>query len=122
MTDIEALKGALRRDLTAAMKEHDRSTATALRTALAALDNAEAVTVPANGKVVAAAAHVAGAGSGVGSTEAGRRSVTGDEAREVLRGLIAEQSGEADRYDTLGQAAAAQRLRAQAGVLRKYLG
>ena len=121
MTDIEALKGALRRDLTAAMKEHDRGTATVLRTALAALDNAEAVTVPANGKV-AATAHVAGAGSGVGSTEAGRRSVTGDEAREVLRGLIAEQSGEADRYDTLGQAATAQRLRAQAGVLRKYLG
>lgn len=121
MTGIEALKGALRRDLTAAMKERDRDTASALRTALAALDNAEAVMVLANGQV-AAGAHVAGARSGVGSTEAGRRAVTGDQAREILSGLIAEQSGEAGRYDTLGQASAAQRLRAQADVLRKYLG
>jgi len=121
MTGIEVLKGALRRDLTAAMKERDRDTASALRTALAAFDNAEAVTVPANGQV-GAGAHVAGASSGVGSTEAERRAITGDQAREILGGLIAEQAGEADRYDTLGQAAAAQRLRAQADVLRRYLG
>ncbi len=121
MTDIGALKGVLRRDLTAAMKDRDRDTAAVLRTALAALDNAEAVTAPADGQVTAGA-HVAGASSGVGSTEAGRRAVTGDQAREILRGLIAEQSGEAARYDALGQAAAAQRLRARAGVLGKYLG
>lgn len=121
MTDFEALKGALRRDLTVAMKERDRDTAAVLRTALAALGNAEAVRVPADGQVTAGE-HVAGASSGVGSTEAVRRTVTGGQAREILRGLIAEQAGEADRYDTLGQAGAAQRLRAQAGVLRKYLG
>jgi hypothetical protein len=121
MTDIETLKGALRRDLTAAMKERDRNTAAMLRTALGALDNAEAVVVPANGPA-AAGTHVAGAGSGVGSTEARRQAVTGGQAREILRGLIAEQTGEADRYDTLGQASAAQRLRVQAGLLRKYLG
>ncbi|HVT69699.1 MAG TPA: hypothetical protein VHF26_18250 [Trebonia sp.] len=121
MTDIETLKGALRRDLTGAMKARDRDTVAVLRTALAALDNAEAVTVPTDGQV-AAEAHVAGAGSGVGSTEAGRRTVTGDQAREILRGLIAEQTGEADRYDTLGRATAARQLRARAAVLGKYLG
>ncbi len=120
MTDIEVLKDALRRDLTAAMKKRDRGTAAVLRTALAALDNVEAVTVPANGQV-AAGAYVAGASSGVGSTEAKRRIVTGGQAREILRSLIAEQAGEADRYDTLGQATAAQRLRTQASVLGQYL-
>ena len=121
MTGIEALKGALRRDLTTALKERDRGTAAALRTALAALDNAEAVAAPTNGQA-AAGAHIAGAGSGVGSTEAERRAVTGGQAREILQGLIAEQEGEARRYDALGQGTAAQRLRAQAGVLRKHLG
>jgi hypothetical protein len=121
VTGIEALKGALRRDLTTALKERDRGTAAALRTALAALDNAEAVAAPTNGQA-AAGPHIAGAGSGVGSTEAERRAVTGGQAREILQGLIAEQEGEARRYDALGQGTAAQRLRAQAGVLRKHLG
>lgn len=81
------LKEALRHDLTAAMKERDRDTASVLRTALAALNNAEAVAAPANGHREAGA-HVAGASGGVGSTEASRRVITGDQARQILIDLI----------------------------------
>jgi uncharacterized protein len=92
----------------------------ALRTTIAAIDNAEAVAAPgANAPVTSA--RIAGAHPGVGSTEAVRRQLDGSQLRTILRDQIAEHTREADRYDALGQAEAAQRLRHQAGVLAEYL-
>lgn len=118
-----ALRAALRRGLTAALKARDSDAVTALRTAMAAIDNAEAVPVPAAGRAgtPASSAHVAGARAGLGSTEATRRRLTAGELRDILRGQVAENSREADRYDALGQAQAARRLRGQARVLAAYL-
>jgi uncharacterized protein YqeY len=119
-TAAEALRAALRHGLTTALKARDTDAMAVLRTAIAAIDNAQAV--PAAGlSPPAASAHVAGARRGVGSTEAARRQLSGSELRDLLRDQIAEHAREADRYADLGQADAAQRLRRQARTLRAYL-
>jgi hypothetical protein len=116
----EALRAALRHGLTTALKARDSDAMAALRTAIAAIDNAQAV--PAAGLTPpAASAHVAGARSGVGSTEAARRQLSNSELRDILLDEITEHAREADRYDALGQAGAAQRLRRQARTLEAYL-
>ena len=120
--DAQALRAALRLGLTAALKARDRDALAALRTAIAAIDNAEAVPVPApDAALPATSAHIAGARSGLGSSEAARRELSASELRDILRGQIAEHISEAGRYDTLGQADAAERLRRQAHALTAYL-
>ena len=111
----EALRAALRRGLTAALKKRDPDALAALRTAMAAIDNAEAVPAPA------ASAHIAGAPGGIGSSEAARRQLSASELRAILRGQIDEHSREAERYEALGHADAAERLRRQASTLATYL-
>jgi uncharacterized protein YqeY len=115
-----AIRAALRHGLTAALKARDSDAVAALRTAMAAIDNAEAVPAPATNSPTTSA-HVAGARGGPGSTEAARRQLSASDVRSVLRDQIAEHSRQAERYDTLGRADAAQRLRRQAGTLAPYL-
>ena len=114
------LRAALRQGLTTAMKARDSDARSALRTAIAAIDNAEAVAAPSTEAPVTSA-HVAGTRSGAGSTEAARKQLGGNEVRDILRGQVAEHASEADRYDALGQADAAERLRRQARTLEAYL-
>jgi uncharacterized protein len=118
--DAQALRATLRRGLTAAMKARDTEVLAALRTAIAAIDNAEAVAVPAD-RAPVTSAHIAGASSGAGSAEAARRQLDGDEVRRILRDQADEQAREADRFDELGQADAARRLRRRAEVIAAYL-
>jgi hypothetical protein len=119
--DAGALRAGLRRDLTTALKARDTEAVAALRIAIAAIDNAQAVSPDGGPGQPEASAHVAGARSGAGSTEAARRQLSRGELHDVLRDLIAEQDREADRYDALGQAAAAGRLRRQSRTLTAYL-
>jgi uncharacterized protein YqeY len=116
----EALRAALRRGLTAALKKRDPDALAALRTAMAAIDNAEAVPAPA-ASVPTTSAYVAGARGGLGSSEAARRQLSASELRAILRGQIDEHSREAERYEALGHADAAERLRRQARTLATYL-
>jgi uncharacterized protein YqeY len=119
-----ALRAALRQGLTQAMKAREADTVAALRVAIAAIDNAEAVAPPAESagnSAGATSAHIAGARSGLGAGEAAPRTLDGDQARAILAGLLAEQASEADRYDAHGQPEAARRLREQARVLAPYL-
>lgn len=120
LSDAEALRATLRRDLTAAMKARDADAVAVLRTAIAAIDNAEAVAAPQAGPP-ARSAHIAGARVGLGAAEAARRQLTSDELHAILRGQLAEYIGEADRYADHGQHAAAERLREQASLLSRYL-
>ena len=115
-----AIRAALRHGLTAALKARDSDAVAALRTAMAAIDNAEAVPAPATNSPTTSV-HFAGARGGPGSTEAARRQLSASDVRSVLRDQIAEHSRQAERYDTLGRADAAQRLRRQAGTLAPYL-
>ncbi|WP_420308571.1 hypothetical protein [Streptomyces sp. MAR4 CNX-425] len=103
-----------------AMKERRREVVSALRTALAALDNAEVV-APVEAPVAPVSEHVAGASAGVGSAEVGRRVLSAGDVRAVLRAQIEERRTEAGTYDRAGRGEAAARLRREADVLDAYL-
>ena len=114
-----ALRAALRRGLVAALKARDAEALAALRTTIAAIDNAEAVPA-ADMQAPLTSADIAGASSGVGSTEAIRQSLSVGQLRDIVSEQIAECAREADRYDLLGQSDAAQRLRHRARILAAY--
>ena len=114
------LRSMLRADLTTAMKARQVEAVAALRTALAAIDNAEAVEVPGSTGALAGG-RIAGAQSGVGSTEARRRDLSIGEVRAILSGQIEERVAAAALYDAKGQHDAAGRLRREADALRRYL-
>ncbi|WP_036438547.1 hypothetical protein [Mycobacterium sp. URHB0044] len=104
--DAHALRALLRRDLGVALKTRHAEAVAALRTTIAAIDNAEAVdpaTVDAD------------------STEVARRELSIADVRAVLHDHVDDYVAEADRYELLGRHDAAQRLRRQAETLRKYL-
>jgi uncharacterized protein len=117
-TGAVELRAALRQGLITAMKARDSDTVAALRTAMAAIDNAEAVPAPAP---LPGSARIAGARSGAGSTEAARRVLTGGELDGILRAQVAGRLQESGRYEALGQADAAGRLRRQAAAIEPYL-
>lgn len=92
---------ALRQRLTTALRERDKPIAAAMRSAIAALENAEAV--PASpGLGAATSRHIAGAAMGVGAAEAERLSL--DEATEsaVLRAEVDGLLEAAREYESLG--------------------
>jgi hypothetical protein len=119
-TAPQALRDALRRDLSSAMKAREPDAVSALRTAIAAIDNAEAVPAPETGPATTSS-HIAGARAGVGAAEAARRQLSAGQQRAILRDQITGYTTEADRYEALGQPAAAHRLRNQARLLTAYL-
>jgi len=116
----QALRDALRRDLASAMKARDADAVSALRTVIAAIDNAEAVPVPDESPATTSG-HVAGARAGLGAAEAARRDLTGSQQQAILSDQITGYTTEADRYEALGHPDAARRLRDQARLLTGYL-
>jgi uncharacterized protein len=80
LTDKE-LRDLLRRDLGTALKARDAEAVAALRTTIAAIDNAEAVDTTT---------------IGVGSTEVPRRDLSMDDARAILHNHIDDYVTEAD--------------------------
>ena len=120
-TQADQLRDRLRTDLLAARKARSTEVVAALRTGIAALDNAEAV-APLDPGAGPNGEHVAGAVAGLGAAEAERRQLTLPEVRQVLRDEVEERRSEADRYDTLGRPDDAARLRRDADALALYLG
>jgi len=119
-TGRNALRHALRRDLAMAMKARQPDAVAALRAAIAAIDNAEAVPAP-EARQAATSSHIAGARAGLGAAEAARRDLSDSDQRAILRDKITGYTAEADRYEALGQPDAAARLRTQARLLSAYL-
>lgn len=74
-TSPQALRDALRRDLTRAMKAREPDAVSALRTAIAAIDNAEAVPAPDDSPATTSG-HIAGARAGIDAAEAARRNLS----------------------------------------------
>jgi hypothetical protein len=94
----------------------------ALRSALAAIDNAEAVEgAPAPGPG-AGDAPIAGAVVGLGAAEVERRGLTGAQMDAIVRAEVAEREAAARAYERAGRREHAERLRAEAGVLSALLG
>ncbi|AHC25746.2 MULTISPECIES: GatB/YqeY domain-containing protein [Mycobacteriaceae] len=120
-----ALRDAMRADLSTAMKARAAETVAALRAGLAAIDNAEAVDIPdRTGALIPPGPEsvIAGATTGLGSSEVSRRDLSSADVRAVISDLMAEYVTEADRYGALNRPEAAEQLRRQAAALSKYVG
>jgi uncharacterized protein YqeY len=115
------MRDRLRGDLTAAMKARDEITVAALRSAIAAIDNAEAVPVSSGRAPNTGSRFVAGAAEGVRSAEAPRLVLGEDEVEAIIRAQADERLAAGDQYDALGEGERAERLRSEAAVLARYL-
>lgn len=122
MADVATLRDRLRAALTVAMKDRDRIATSAYRTAMAALDNAEAVDAGTAAPVTTPHGEpVAGAAPGVGATEVAREVLSEQQARAVLLREIIEHRRAADDFAGAGRPADALRLWAQADLLQAVL-
>ena len=104
-----------------ALRGRDTTTTSALRSALAAIDNASAVAAAHAPAVGASSPHFAGAAAGLGAAEAQRRRLTEAQVEEIVRGEVAERQSAARDYDQAGHADQADRLRREADVLMSAL-
>lgn len=118
--DNDPLRSALRADLVVAMKARQVEAVAALRSTIAAIDNAGAVPVGGD-PTDATSHHVAGATVGLASTEAERRVLPDDELQAIVRSQIAERVHAAAALEAHGRGEAADRLRREADVLRRYV-
>lgn len=107
---VDRLRAALR----AALKSRDQVAASALRSALAAIDNAGAIDLPAARRGLA----IEESPAGPGAAEAERRMLTETEVARIVRAEIADRDRAAGDYQRTGHAERATRLVAEANVLR----
>ena len=116
----EAIRDRLHHALRDAMRARDSVAASALRSALGALDNAGAV--PAGqGPAAASGPHFAGAVAGLGAAEVPRRGLAAGEAERIVRAEIAEREAAAAGYEGAGHGEQARRLRQEARILASVL-
>lgn len=119
-----SVRSRLQAALRAAMKERDTVAASALRSALSAIANAEAVSLPAasSGPPARPAAqsspHFAGALAGLGAAEVSRREVTDDQAAAIAAAEAADRRAAARDYQAAGHA---DRLRREARAIESAL-
>lgn len=112
-----SLRARLRAALPVAMKARDRSATAALRSALGAIDNAEAV----DGSGIRAGA-IENSAVGLGTAERARRHLTESDIAAIVRTEIDERRTAADEYATLsGGADRAASLRAETATLAAHL-
>jgi uncharacterized protein len=112
-----AVAGArLQQALRAALQARDTVAVSALRSAQAALGNAESVVhppaAPGHGHQ-----HIAGSIEGVGAAEAPRRALSDAEVGAIIAAEISERREAAELYQRVGHADRAARLRREADAL-----
>ncbi|HEX5946601.1 MAG TPA: hypothetical protein VFY82_10005 [Acidimicrobiales bacterium] len=112
------LHARLRRALPPALKARDRVAIAALRSALAAIDNAQAVAAPPAPRT---GGLVAGAVRGLGAGDVPRRGLSTDEVTAIVRAEVADRRAAAADYERSGRVDAAGRLVAEADVLAVHL-
>lgn len=93
------------------MQERDADATAALQSAVAAIDNAEAIERPESGKPRV----------GLGAGEATRKELTPSEMRNILNAEIAERISAAEGYERAGRDDAGRRLRAQADAITRAI-
>jgi len=115
------LRARIQAALMPALRSRDDIAVSALRSTLAALANAEVVEVDhAGSQAVALSEHVAGA-TPEGGAEAPRAELGEDEVRQVVATEVSEREEAASHYDAGGFGRRAERLRAEAAVIRTFL-
>lgn len=106
-----SVRESLKRDLKQAMKERNRASAATIRSALAAIDNAEAVPAGKTDPLgTAGLAH-----------DVPRRVLTSDEITAILRAEADELRAAYDGYRSNGQRDSAEEMRAALHVLARYV-
>ncbi|MEV6306843.1 hypothetical protein AB0M02_46120 [Actinoplanes sp. NPDC051861] len=110
---MTTLRGRLQAALPTAMKARDKPAVAALRSALAAIENAAAV-APRDAPLGLPA-------TGLGVTEVARREQDEAEIERIVRAEIDERLAAAGEYDGLGRPDEAARLRAEARALETQL-
>lgn len=115
----QPLRVRLRASLTRSIKRRNAVAVTALRSALAAIDNAEAVDAPP--ARTAGGSPIAGAVQGLGAGEAPRRHLSDADIAEIVRAEVAQRQAAAAEYDRLGRGETSTRLRAEAAALVEHL-
>ncbi|MBO0855405.1 MAG: hypothetical protein J2P18_16765 [Nocardia sp.] len=110
------LRTRLRAALPVAMKRRDREAASALRSALGAIDNAEAIDA---GEVRAGAVEASAVGPG--AAEARRRELAEADIERIVRSEIDERRHAAAEYESLGRADRAAELHAGADALAAHI-
>ena len=113
------LRQRLRDALTGAIKSRDKVAVAALRSALAAIDNAEAVQIPQPAGEQLAIEQLR---IGVGTAELARRELTEAQIEHIVRGELAEREAAARDYQRAGRIEHAERLRGEIRVLTEQLG
>ncbi|OLP03872.1 glutamyl-tRNA amidotransferase [Mycolicibacterium porcinum] len=119
MTPAQHWRDRLRASLLAARKSRDTVSVTAIRSALSAIDNAETPHADQTDTRIGGA--IAGAVSGVGSTEVARRVLSDAEIRALVQAEIDERLTAADEYIANGHHDRAADLQSQAAVLTQLL-
>ena len=118
--------------LTGALSSRDMIAAAAIRSALAAIGNAEAVPLRSTPRPAPAtdgsrrppigSGHIADAAVGLGATEAARRQLTEADIAEIVLAEITDRRSAADQYDRLDRTERAERLRREAAILANLTG
>ena len=116
----ETWRTLLRASLLAARKKGDSTRATALRSVLSAIDNAETPDTVAVQRRPSGA--IAGAVAGLGATEVARRELSDEKIRGLVRSEIDERRSAADQFSAGGHAERTAALHAEVAVLTGLLG
>lgn len=117
MTEVR-LRRRLGESLKVALRERDTIAVAAIRSAMSAVDNAEAVdrshAPPPTGVI-------GDVRLGVGAGEVARRELSEDDVLEIVRAEVGERRIAAAEYERLGRAEQAGRLKAEAAALVSFL-
>lgn len=110
------IRSRLREALLEAMKARDSAAASALRSALGAIGNAEAVPPP---ELARPGDHryIAGSAGGLGAGEAERRTLTEEDAARIVQAEVTQRQAAASQYEAAGHADRASRLRREAEII-----
>jgi uncharacterized protein YqeY len=109
-------RARLQQALRTALRARDAAAVSALRSAQAAISNAEAIVPPASA-TRRPQRHIAGSIEGLGAAEALRRTLSEAETSGIIESEICERREAADLYERAGHAGRAARLRREADAL-----
>jgi hypothetical protein len=126
------LRQALRDRLVVAMRERDRGTVSTMRSAIAALENAEAVPVTGPGEGDGAShqdshggsggsEHVALAATGLGAAEADRLVLTAEQEAKIMRAELGALEAAGAEYERTGHGDRAAEARAVSAELAEVV-
>lgn len=120
------LPQALRAALSTAIRGRDRTAVNALRSAIAAVENAEASPLPAPETSAGAdptpdEPRIAGSSVGLGAGETDRLVLTAEEVARIVSAEVTDREAAAQEMAALGREDRAQLLREEADVIRRVL-